>query len=255
MIKIENLHYHIGNTPILKDINLELADNQLIALIGANGAGKSTLFAMMARLLPFEQGEIHIGGHDIRHERGKTLAKVVSMLSQDNHLQGRLRVKELLTFGRYPYHQGRPSNEDMAIIDKVMADFELTDLAQRFLSTLSGGQRQRALIAMVVCQDTPYILLDEPLNNLDMYHTSQMMRQFRRLVDDQGKTLVVVLHDINHATQYADNIVMMKSGQVYATGTPSELITVEHIKQLYGVDVAILHHAGRPIIVDDVSAG
>ena len=252
MINIEKLNHHIGQQQILKDIDISIPTQKLIALVGPNGAGKSTLFSLMARLQPLTQGNIYFGEHSITKSSSKALAKVVSMLAQSNHIQGRLRVQELLMFGRYPYHQGQPTKTDRDIVDKVMADFELTDLATRFLSTLSGGQQQRVLIAMVVCQDTPYVLLDEPLNNLDMYHASQMMRQFRTLVDRDGKTVIAVLHDINHAACYSDHIVMMRNGQIIAHGAPSELITPERIKALFGVDVAVLHHNGRPIIVDDL---
>lgn len=251
MIKIEHLHHHLAGQAILTDINIEMPAQKLIALVGPNGAGKSTLFSLMARLNSTQQGNIEIGGHKVSDKHSAQLAKVVSMLSQTNHIQGRLRVKELLMFGRYPHHQGQPSQTDIDIIERVMVDFELETMATRFLSTLSGGQRQRVLIAMIVCQDTPYLLLDEPLNNLDMYHASQMMRQFRTLVDRDGKTIIAVLHDINHAACYADHIVMMRAGQIVASGAPHELITPKRIKALFGVNVAVLHHQGRPIIVDD----
>ena len=132
-----------------------------------------------------------------------------------------------------------------------MAEFELTALAERFLSDLSGGQRQRVLIAMVVCQDTPYILLDEPLNNLDMYHAGRLMRQMKVLANG-GKTVVIVLHDINQASQFADTVVMMKSGEVVSVGRPVDVLTAENMKTLYGVDVTVLMHQNKPIIVDVV---
>ncbi|MBO1516309.1 ABC transporter ATP-binding protein [Psychrobacter halodurans] len=250
MIKLDNISHHIGKQQILHDISLSLPSAQVIALIGPNGAGKSTLFSVMARLQPLQSGKVMFGEHDIVSCPARTLAKTVAMLGQDNQVQGRLRVHELLMFGRYPYHQGQPSAEDEQKVQEMIERFELEPLAERFLSTLSGGQRQRVLIAMIVCQDTPYLLLDEPLNNLDMYHAGRLMRELRELSCSQQKTVVIVLHDINQAAQFADTVVMMKTGQVMAVGQPVDVITKDTIKDLYNVDVTVLNHQGRPVIVD-----
>ncbi|WP_430737446.1 ABC transporter ATP-binding protein [Psychrobacter sp. VH5] len=250
MIKLDNISHHIGKQQILHDISLSLPSAQVIALIGPNGAGKSTLFSLMARLQPLQSGKVMFGEHDIVSCPARTLAKTVAMLGQDNQVQGRLRVHELLMFGRYPYHQGQPSTQDKQKVQEVIARFELEPLAERFLSTLSGGQRQRVLIAMIVCQDTPYLLLDEPLNNLDMYHSGRLMRELRELSCSQQKTVVIVLHDINQAAQFADTVVMMKTGQVMAVGQPVDVITKDTMKDLYNVDVTVLNHQGRPVIID-----
>ena len=254
MIKINHLSHHIGKQQILHDINLSLPPSQVIALIGPNGAGKSTLFSVLARLQPLQAGQVSFGAdnqqRDIVSCEARSLAKTVAMLSQDNQVQGRLRVHELLMFGRYPYHQGRPTANDQQKVADIIERFELEPLADRFLSTLSGGQRQRVLIAMIVCQDTPYLLLDEPLNNLDMYHSGRLMRELRDLSHEQQKTVVIVLHDINQAAQFADTVVTMKDGKVVATGRPVDVITQETMKALYNVDVTVLNHQGRPVIVD-----
>ena len=256
MITLKNISHHIGKQQILHDITLSLPPAQVIALIGPNGAGKSTLFSVMARLQPLQSGQVSFAvdneERDIVSCHARTLAKTVAMLGQDNQVQGRLRVHELLMFGRYPYHQGQPTADDQQKVQKILERFELEPLAERFLSTLSGGQRQRVLIAMIVCQDTPYLLLDEPLNNLDMYHAGRLMRELRELSHTQQKTVVIVLHDINQAAQFADTVVTMKSGQVTAVGRPADVITKETMKDLYNVDVTVLSHQGRPVIVDAV---
>lgn len=256
MLTITNVNHHIADKQILTDINLALASQQVIALIGPNGAGKSTLFTLMARLNELQTGSVsfsHKGQtYDINQTSNASLSRIVAMLSQENHIQGRLRVAELLMFGRYPYHQGRPTPADTDKVAEMIERFELTDLANRFLSDLSGGQKQRVLIAMVVCQDTPFILLDEPLNNLDMYHAGKLMRELKRLTDEQQKTVVIVLHDINQAAQFADTVVMMKDGQVVSQGSPTEVLTKQSIKNLFHVDVTVLTHNGRPVIVDSV---
>lgn len=253
MIEITDVSHHIGQQQILHDVTLSLPSGQVIALIGPNGAGKSTLFSVMARLQPLQTGQVSFADNDIVHCNARTLATTVAMLSQDNHVQGRLRVHELLMFGRYPYHQGRPRESDHEKVRAILTRFELEPLADRFLSTLSGGQRQRVLIAMIVCQDTPYLLLDEPLNNLDMYHAGRLMRELRELSRSQQKTVVIVLHDINQAAQFADTVVTMKKGRVIATGHPTDVLTQQTIKDLYDVDVTVLSHQGRPVIVDAVS--
>lgn len=249
MIILENINYSIKNTPILQDINLRLDVGQVVALIGPNGAGKSTLFNVMSRIYPLQSGRVRFGDCDISTTNANALSKTLSMLTQENHVQGRLRVQELLLFGRYPYHQGRPTVQDEQKVWQVIEQFELVALADRFLSDLSGGQRQRALVAMSVCQDTPYLLLDEPLNNLDMYHTGQLMRLIRKLAE-AGKTVVIVLHDLNQAAAFCDTIVMLKSGQIIHTGSPSEVITAQNIKALYNTDVQIIDCQGRPVVVD-----
>ncbi len=256
MIKLNNISHHIGKQQILHDITLSLPTAQVIALIGPNGAGKSTLFSVMARLQPLQSGQVSFAvdneERDIISCQARTLAKTVAMLGQDNQVQGRLRVHELLMFGRYPYHQGQPTADDQQKVQEILERFELEPLAERFLSTLSGGQRQRVLIAMIVCQDTPYLLLDEPLNNLDMYHAGRLMRELRQLSHNQQKTVVIVLHDINQAAQFADTVVTMKAGEVTAVGRPADVITQETMKDLYNVDVTVLNHQGRPVIVDTV---
>ena len=256
MIKINNVSHHIGKQQILHDITLSLPPSQIIALIGPNGAGKSTLFSVMARLQPLQSGQVSfvVGNeeHDIANCPARTLSKTVAMLGQDNQVQGRLRVHELLMFGRYPYHQGQPTADDQQKVQEIIERFELEPLAERFLSTLSGGQRQRVLIAMIVCQDTPYLLLDEPLNNLDMYHAGRLMRELRELSHTEQKTVVIVLHDINQAAQFSDTVVTMKEGRVLATGAPVDVLTHETMKELYKVDVTVLNHHGRPVIVDTV---
>lgn len=252
MITIENVSYQINYQPILKNINLKLPNQQIIALIGPNGAGKSTLFTLMSRLNPLQSGKILFDNHDISTTPANIMARTVAMLAQENHIQGRLTVAELLMFGRYPYHQGKPTSDDVAIVEKAMQRFELEPLAKRYLATLSGGQRQRVLIAMIVCQDTPYVLLDEPLNNLDMYHAGKLMRILRTLSQDDKKTVIIVLHDINQASQFADTVVMMKNGEIASMGKPVDVLTKERIFELFGVNATVLYHHGRPVIVDTV---
>src|SRR5699024_10159845 len=159
--------------------------------------GKSTLISMISRLIAKDDGEITIDGKDITTSKNKDLAKKISILKQSNSINLKLTVRELMSFGRFPYSQGRLKDEDWQKVDEAIEYMELGDMQHKFLDELSGGQRQRAHIAMVIAQDTDYILLAEPLNNLDMRHSVQIMKTLRRLVNELGKTILIVIHDIN----------------------------------------------------------
>jgi iron chelate ABC transporter, ATP-binding protein len=249
MIEIKNVSYHIGKQTILDDVSLNIPQNGITALIGANGAGKSTLLSLMARLRPLETGSIAYNGRDLANTPTAEVAKILSILTQENSIHSRISVRDLLLFGRYPYHQGRPTAEDKQIVEQAISQFQLYDLANRYLTELSGGQRQRALIAMVFCQSTEYVLLDEPLNNLDMYYARNLMQLLRELTHQHQRTTVVVLHDINQAAAYADYVVAMQKGKVKFAGSPEDVFTVENIKILFDMDVDVLDYKGKKLIV------
>ena len=249
MIEIKNISYHIGKQTILDDVSLNIPQNGITALIGANGAGKSTLLSLMARLRPLETGSIAYNGRDLANTPTAEVAKILSILTQENSIHSRISVRDLLLFGRYPYHQGRPTAEDKQIVEQAISQFQLYDLANRYLTELSGGQRQRALIAMVFCQSTEYVLLDEPLNNLDMYYARNLMQLLRELTHQHQRTTVVVLHDINQAAAYADYVVAMQKGKVKFAGSPEDVFTVENIKILFDMDVDVLDYKGKKLIV------
>ena len=191
-------------------VDLEIPAGGITALVGPNGAGKSTLLTMMGRLLGIDAGTIEIAGYDVARTASKDLAKVVSILRQENHFITRLTVRQLVAFGRFPYTKGRLTTADEELISAAIDFLDLGDLEGRYLDELSGGQRQRAYVAMVLTQDTEFVLLDEPLNNLDMKHSVQMMRHLRRAAAELGRTIVIVLHDINFVGRYADHICSVK---------------------------------------------
>lgn len=249
MITIENLSHHFGRQAILHDINLTLPAHALSALIGPNGAGKSTLLRLMARLEPLQRGCIRIDKLDVQQTNSNVLAKKMAILQQQTQFLSRLSIDDLLLFARYPYHQGRPTDSDRQRIDDICASFRLNDYRQRFIDELSGGQRQRALIAMVFAQDTDVILLDEPLNNLDMFHARQLMQTLRLAVDEWGKTIVIVLHDINYAAYYADHITALREGCRFASGNSHEVLTEKTISALYDIDVDIVTYQNKPLCV------
>lgn len=252
MITIRNVSYRIDTRPILDNISLDIPEGGITALIGPNGAGKSTLLSFMARLQPLVHGDISYAGKDIKTTPTAELARTLSILTQENSIMSRITVRDLLMFGRYPYHQGRPTAECRRIVNGAIEEFHLQDFADRYLTELSGGQRQRAMIAMVFCQRTDYVLLDEPLNNLDMYHARSLMQILRRLTDEHKRTTVVVLHDINQAAAYADHVVAMKNGQVAMQGKPDDIFTAANIKTLFDMDVSVLDHQSKKLIVHHI---
>ena len=180
-------------------------------LVGPNGAGKSTLLTMIGRLLGLDEGQITVAGMDVATAKSKDLAKALSILRQENHFITKLTVRQLVGFGRFPYSKGRLNKNDEEIISRYIDFLHLTELENRYLDELSGGQRQRAYVAMVLCQETDYVLLDEPLNNLDIEHSVQMMSHLQRAAKEFGRTIIVVLHDINFAAKYADYICAVKT--------------------------------------------
>lgn len=253
MISIKNITHRIGSQTILDNVSLDIPQGGITALIGPNGAGKSTLLSFMARLQELPQGaHISYKGQNLAHTPTAEMAKTLSILTQENSIHSRISVRDLLMFGRYPYHQGRPTPTDTEIVENALVQFKLEALACRYLTELSGGQRQRAMIAMVFCQSTEYVLLDEPLNNLDMYYARALMQLLRELTHEHQRTTVVVLHDINQAAAYADHVVAMQNGQVRFAGSPETVFTAENIRILFDMDVEVLQHKGKPLIVHHV---
>lgn len=249
MIEVSNISKRYQDTVVVDDVSLTLPAGGVTAIIGPNGAGKSTLLSMISRLLPMSAGRVLVDGIDVVQGDSAQLARRLAILRQDNHLPMRLTVRDLVAFGRYPHTRGRPTVEDAAHVERALGYLGLEALAERYLDQLSGGQRQRAFVAMVLCQDTDYVLLDEPLNNLDMRHAVDMMRLLRRAADELGKTVILVLHDINFASCYADRIVAMRGGKLAYVGTPQELIRPEVLNDLYQLEIRVHEVDGQRICV------
>jgi iron complex transport system ATP-binding protein len=235
-----------GKTVVVDDVTLNLPRG-VTSIIGPNGAGKSTLLSMIARLLPLSAGSVTVDGLDVTTTATDVLARRLAILRQDNHIAARLSVRDLVAFGRFPHSKGRLTIEDKVQIDKAIAYLGLDELEHRFIDELSGGQRQRAFVAMVLAQDTDFVLLDEPLNNLDMKHAVGMMRLLRRAAAELGKTIVLVLHDINFASVYSDHIVCMQAGRVAYQGAPAAVITPEIMRAVYEIEVRV-HRIGGQLI-------
>lgn len=249
MVEVKQVLKRYGRKTVIDRVSLSVPRRKLTSLIGPNGAGKSTLLSMMSRLIPKDGGEIWIEGKEIARYRTEELAKKISILKQSNHIAARLTVHELVSFGRFPYSRGRLTRQDRDYVREAIRYMELEPLQDRYMDELSGGQRQRAYIAMVLAQDTDYIFLDEPLNNLDMKHAVQMMEVLRKLVDELGKTIVMVMHDINFASCYSDYMVALKDGAVVCEGDVSSIMRNEVLRGIYDLDVRVQTIENRRICV------
>ena len=239
MIQVRELSHHIGKSPILHDIHVTIPKGEITALIGPNGAGKSTLLSLIARLAKRQSGSITVDELEVGSCPSNTLARRLAILPQTPEIALRLTVAELVGFGRYPHHLGRPKNEDHEKVAEALAIFELENLSDRALDTLSGGQRQRALLAMIFAQDTDYLLLDEPLNNLDIAASRSLMKLMHQLSREHSRTVIIVVHDINYACAYADHLVTLYNGRIGPQGKPSEIVTEAFIQGFFDTDAPV----------------
>ena len=246
---IKNIDKYYGEKQVVKNVSFELPKGKVISLIGPNGAGKSTVLNIITRLIAQDGGDVNFEGKEIRDWKNKELAKRLAILTQSNNIAMKLTVRELVSFGRFPYSGSNLTQEDYIKVDEAIAYMELDEFSNRFIDELSGGQLQRAYIAMVIAQDTEYVFLDEPTNNLDIYHSSNLMKMVRKLSDDLGKTVILVLHEINFASTYSDYIGAFKNGELYKFGPVNEVMTKENLKVLYGVDFDIQMIKDKPVAI------
>lgn len=247
MIQIESLTKSYHGTSVVDRVTLGLPDAGVTTIIGANGAGKSTLLSLVSRIVDPDSGSVVADGVDVFTAPGAEVAKKLSILGQEQHTTARITVRELVEFGRYPYSRGRLTDECRRAVDDAIAYCSLESIEDRPIHELSGGQRQRAYIAMVLAQDTRYVMLDEPLNNLDMVHATGVMRLLRSLADEHRKSIVLVLHDINYASIYSDRIIAMRDGRIVSDGTPAEVITPAVLEEVFGVPFPVHDLAGDRI--------
>ncbi len=249
MIEVRDIVKKYGDNPVVDNVSLNIEKGKITSFIGPNGAGKSTLLSMISRIMKKDEGKVIIDGMELEKWDTKELAKKIAILKQSNNINVRLTIKEIVSFGRYPHCEGRLTKEDTKYVDEAIEYMRLKDIEDRYLDELSGGQRQRAYIAMVIAQNTEYVLLDEPLNNLDMKHSVQMMKVLRGLVDDLGKTVVIVMHDINFASVYSDKIVILKDGKIVKDDITDAIISKDVLEDVYEIDFHIKNINGNNICV------
>jgi iron complex transport system ATP-binding protein len=241
-LSTNNLTLGYGDYIVLKDINLKIPKNKVTILIGSNGCGKSTLLKTMARLLKPISGKVMLGDLNVFDKSSKDIAKELSILTQTPSAPDDLTVFNLVKQGRYPYQKwfSQWSKEDEKIVDYALEKTGLTEIKHKKISDLSGGQKQRVWIAMTLAQQTDIILLDEPTNHLDIKYKIEVLDLLKTLNQQEQRTIVIVLHDINLATRYADYIVAIKDGKVYEEGEPKEIITEKLIKDVFDINSLII---------------
>ncbi|MDR7855533.1 ATP-binding cassette domain-containing protein [Tissierella sp.] len=249
MINIDGVKKAYSDEVEIGPLSIEVPKAGITSLIGPNGAGKSTTLLMIGRLLHMDEGHIKVANMDVTDSKSENLAKILTILRQENHFVTRLTVRQLVGFGRFPYSKGRLTNKDEDRISKYIDFLGLTDLENRYLDELSGGQRQRAYVAMVLCQETEYVLLDEPLNNLDVARSVQMMEHLRYAADEFGRTILTVMHDINFAAKYSDRICAMKDGKIAAFGTVEEVMDSGILTDIFETRIEIINGPHGPIAI------
>ncbi|ERJ59105.1 iron ABC transporter ATP-binding protein [Sphingobacterium paucimobilis] len=246
-LEFETIAKYYGKKEVLKDVSGSIANRKITSLIGPNGAGKSTLLSIISRLIKQDGGTVSFLGKELSTYKGTDLAKKLSILKQSNHLDLKLTVRDLVSFGRFPYSKGKLSAFDEQKIDEAIAFSDLMNLQDTYIDELSGGQRQRAFISMIIAQDTDFILLDEPLNNLDMKHAVHVMKTLRRLVDELGKTVVIVIHEINFAAQYSDRIVALKDGNICYDDETAKVIDPVVLKGIFDIEFDVIERNDKKI--------
>ena len=238
-IEIRNVTKSYGSKKVVDNVSVTIPTGKITSFIGPNGAGKSTVLSIMSRLLNADSGEIYLNGELLNRKKSSDIAKQLAILKQTNNINLRLTIEDLVAFGRCPYSKGNLTQTDRTFIDNAIAYMNLDDIRHQYIDNLSGGQRQRAYIAMTLAQDTDYILLDEPLNNLDMKHSVQIMQVLRKLATELNKTVVIVIHDINFASCYSDYIVAMKNGKLVQQGEVNYIMQSTVLQDIYDMTIPI----------------
>ena len=248
-IEIRNISKCYGNKTVVDNVSLTIPAGKITSFIGPNGAGKSTVLSIISRLLSADSGEVLLNNEPFNHKKSSEIAKQLAILKQSNNITLRLTIEDLVAFGRFPYSKGHLTADDRQFIDNAIAYMDLHDIRHQYIDSLSGGQRQRAYIAMTLAQDTDYILLDEPLNNLDMKHSVQIMKVLRQLVTELHKTVVIVIHDINFASCYSDYIIAMKNGKLVQQGEVAHIMQSSVLQDIYDMPIPIQQIDGHQIAV------
>lgn len=252
-LRADRLRLGYRNRVISDELTVDIPDGTFTAIIGPNACGKSTLLRALSRLLAPESGAVLLDGKAIGSYPAKEVARRIGLLPQSSTAPEGIRVADLVARGRYP-HQSlvrQWSRHDEEAVAAAMAATGVTDLSGRLVDELSGGQRQRVWIAMVLAQETPIVLLDEPTTFLDIAHQIQLLDLCRELNRDTGRTVVAVLHDLNHAFRYADHLIAMRDGAVVAAGAPREIVTAELVQKVFDLGCRVIDdpETGTPLVV------
>lgn len=249
-MEIKDLRFSYGNNEILKGISLEIKENKITTILGANGCGKSTLFNLMTKNLVPKKGEIILDGVNIKDIKLKNFAKKVAIVHQYNTAPSDITVEKLIKYGRIPHFSHHGRDKDGA--DKVKWAMDITGLTEfkdRRISDLSGGQKQRVWIAMALAQDTKILFLDEPTTYLDIRYQIDILKLVKKLNEEFGITIIMILHEINQAIHYSDELIGLKDGNVIFKGKPEDVITEKAISELYSTKLAISDFENKKFVL------
>ncbi|MBN3491017.1 ATP-binding cassette domain-containing protein [Acholeplasma equirhinis] len=238
MITFHKVSQKYGDKTILNNIELNIPEGKLTAIVGSNGSGKSTLLKTITRLIPIYEGDILIDGQTV-YEKHIDMAKTISLLRQNHQVALKLKAYDLVSFGRYPYSKGRLKPEDHDMVNRIMDYLEISHLKDRYIDTLSGGEFQRTMLAMILVQDTKYILLDEPLNHLDIHYSLDMMYLLQQFIKDFNKTIVIIMHDLNMAAAYCDYAIGLKKGEVVFQGEIDDLMNEDVLAKIFDYPIQV----------------
>lgn len=250
-LDVKNVVSSYGKTPVLKNVSVGFAKGRFTALVGPNGCGKSTLLKTIMGFLTMDEGEILLDGANLQALGRREFARQIAYLPQENHCPDHMRLGELVELAGYARYSflGGPSQKDRQLFEQALKTVGLDGMAARRVNTLSGGQKQRAFIAMVLAQDAETILLDEPVNHLDIKYQYTVLQLVRKFSSDFGKTVIAVLHDLNMTTAFADDVVMLKDGEVRAAGPVAETITTDNVEGVFNLKTDIFERRGRLVCV------
>lgn len=252
-IRTKDLNISYGNLDIVKDLNLEIPKGKITTIIGANGCGKSTILKTLARIIKPKSGSIYINDKELNSQDSKELAKAMAVLPQSPQAPSGLTVEELISYGRFPHQKGfgKLKDEDKDIINWALEKTRISEFRDRPIEALSGGQRQRAWIAMALAQETDILLLDEPTTYLDLAHQLEVLKLLEELNKKEGRTIVMVIHELNNAARFADHMIGVKKGKIVCQGTAHEVMTKENLREIFNIDAEIINEpkSGKPVCI------
>ena len=252
-IRTKDLNISYGNLDIVKDLNLEIPKGKITTIIGANGCGKSTILKTLARIIKPKSGSIYINDKELNSQDSKELAKAMAVLPQSPQAPSGLTVEELISYGRFPHQKGfgKLKDEDKDIINWALEKTRILEFRDRPIEALSGGQRQRAWIAMALAQETDILLLDEPTTYLDLAHQLEVLKLLEELNKKEGRTIVMVIHELNNAARFADHMIGVKKGKIVCQGTAHEVMTKENLREIFNIDAEIVNEpkSGKPVCI------
>jgi len=252
-IHANQVNFSYDQKQILHDVTLEMEKGKFTGIIGPNGSGKTTFAKLMSKLLKPETSTIYVNNQDINTIKISDLAKVMAMVPQASQINYDLTVYEVVMLGRTPHLKRfqRESDYDLNLVEEVMKETDTWQYKDRMIHQLSGGERQRVIIARALAQEPEILILDEPVTYLDIHHQLQVMSLIKELSNKRNMTIITILHDLNYALKYCDHVVLLSEGRVFKHGEPKDVVTKDHIKSVYNIDVSIMDHpvTNHPMVI------